>query len=247
MPAPRHASESPSLRRYALPHVNEADVSDKPPWIASLHRVEIDRISRQRLSMYRSLQAVDEAVVDILAALKEARRLDDALIVFTSDNGVSSGEHRVPLNNKYLPYAAQSEVPLVLRWDGRIARGVIDRRLAVNVDIAATIADAAGQPPAGIDGRSLLSDRRRNGVVISAARSDGSGLNGIKVARPAYCGLRTRRYVYVLYSSGEEELYDYRRDPYELRNRSGAPAYADVRTSMRSRTLTRCTPRPPGW
>ncbi len=47
-----------------------------------------------RRNQYRSLQAVDRAVGRILGALEDTGRLDDALVIFTSDNGLLWGEHR---------------------------------------------------------------------------------------------------------------------------------------------------------
>jgi hypothetical protein len=35
---------------------------------------------------------------------------------------------------------------------------------------------------------------------------------------PPYLGLRTERYLYVEYASGERELYDMQTDPYQLQN-----------------------------
>ena len=39
---------------------------------------------------------------------------------------------------------------------------------------------------------------------------------------PSYCGVRTTRYKYVRYATGEEELYDLSVDPWELRSRHAA-------------------------
>jgi hypothetical protein len=47
-----------------------------------------------------------------------------------------------------------------------------------------------------------------------------------------YTGVRTDRYLYATYGSGEQELYDLRADPFELQNASGAPAYSAVQASL---------------
>ena len=64
---------------------------------------------------------------------------------------------------------------------------------------------------------------------------------------PSYCGVRTRDYLFVRYDSGAEELYDERRDPFELHNIAGAPAAADIQGRLRETTRRLCTPRPPGF
>ena len=46
---------------------------------------------------------------------------------------------------------------------------------------------------------------------------------------PAYRGLRTDRYVYLLYANKQAELYDMWRDPAQLRNLAGNPRFRPVR------------------
>lgn len=243
-PAPRHGG-SATVGPYLAPHVNEADVSDKPPWIAELPTTSIEGITLQRRSVQETLRSVDEAVATLLDEFEEHRNLRDTLVIFTSDNGHLWGEHR--LRGKYMPHNGSSRVPLAMRWDEQIDAGTQDRRLALNLDIAATIADATGIAIPGIEGVSLLGPDVRSGFVIEAAVTNGSDGNGQKVARPGYCGYRTRRFLYVRYSGGIEELYDYRTDPWELTNVADDGRYADRLASMRARTDEECQPRPPGY
>ena len=166
-------------------------------------------------------------------------------MIFTSDNGHLWGEHR--LRGKYMPHNGSSRVPLAMRWNGHIEAGTDDTRLALNLDVTATIAEAAGVTPPPIEGVSLLAPQPRAGFELEAAATDGSDGNGQKVARPGYCGYRTRRYLYVRYSGGIEELYDYRADPFELRNVADDDRYATRIAVLRSRTDVHCQPRPPGY
>lgn len=59
---------------------------------------------------------------------------------------------------------------------------------------------------------------------------------------PAYRGLRTRRYLYVLYSNGQSELYDTRLDPAQLSNVVKKRRYRPVRRKLyrRMKALIRC-------
>jgi arylsulfatase A-like enzyme len=59
-----------------------------------------------------------------------------------------------------------------------------------------------------------------------------------------YKGVRTDRYAYVVYTeTGERELYDLGKDPYELRNLVNDPAYAKVAAKLAQRLarLDRCS------
>jgi hypothetical protein len=64
---------------------------------------------------------------------------------------------------------------------------------------------------------------------------------------PTYCGVHSSRYVYVDYTTGEEELYDLVRDPNQLTNRANDPVYRGERRALRDRLVQLCHPRPPGF
>jgi arylsulfatase A-like enzyme len=246
-PAPRHVGLGTHLPRYDLPHVNERDVEDKPPWIQDLQRRKPRRIAKTRQDVYASLQAVDEAVGRILDALERTSRLQDTLIVFLSDNGSSWAEHRLPIADKFVPYTAQMHVPLVIRWDGEVPAGARDPRLAANVDVPVTIARSVGVAPSGVDGRSLFRRVGRDGIPLTASEARAHVGDGISIDRPAYCGFLTARFLYVTYASSHEELYATREDPYELRNRAGDRIFRNVQDRLRTKALDACVPRPPGY
>lgn len=239
MPAVRQATRWPS------PAVNQADISGHPAWMQGLvpsRRFEkFDSLSlpaalRRQQDM---LLGVDAGIGRVLAALEDAGRLQDTLIVFASDNGFLLGEHRI--QGKNTPYNASIRVPLVMRFDGRLPAGAVDDTLAVaNVDAYATILDLVGVAPAEVDGRSLVSGERRDGMVVEAARWR-------VIGRPAYCGWRERDFLYVRYSTGEEEAYDYVLDPDELRNVVADSEYADRVASARDRARAACEPLPPDF
>jgi arylsulfatase A-like enzyme len=147
-----------------------------------------------------------------------------------------------------VPYSAQTHVPLVLRWDRHIRAGGRVGRLAINADVPVTAADAARiEVPDDVTGLSLLGRERHPRIPFSATVGTAYSGNGIRFARPAYCGLRTRRFLYVRYASGHEELYDYRADPHELKNRAGSPRFRGLRRTLRDRTEKDCVPAPPGF
>ena len=151
------------------------------------------------------------------------------------------------------PSGPGSRVPIPprrLRFDKRRAarrRGfaVFLGVLALNIDLAPTIADAAGVPHPPTDGRSLLTVL---GGDLGSWRSDFliermEGTNPI----PTFCAVRSERWTYVRYSTGEEELYDLAADPYELDNLAGMAASRSVLERQRARLRELCWPVPPGF
>jgi arylsulfatase A-like enzyme len=134
-----------------------------------------------------------------------------------------------------------------MRWDaaGWTPGTVLPGVLALNIDLAPTIADAADVPHLPTDGRSLLPLLGGEG---SSWRSDFliehmEGTNPI----PTFCAVRSERWTYVRYSTGEEELYDLVADPFELDNLAGAPAMRAVLDDRRARLRELCSPVPPGF
>jgi N-acetylglucosamine-6-sulfatase len=238
-PAPRHRDRFAAYPVPRPPSFDEPDVRDKPQPVADWPRLTPEQIAaidenyRQELE---TLLSVDEAVAAVVGALEETGELGNTLILYTSDNGFMHGEHRRP-SEKVLPYEESIRVPLLMRGPG-VPRGRSDRRLVGNIDYAATILDAAHALPGRLqDGLSLLrlvADPRREwgrDVLLE----NGRGANGV----PMYRGIRTYRFVYVRWlTSGEEELYDLRRDRFELRNLAYDERYDPIRREL-SRRLRR--------
>jgi N-acetylglucosamine-6-sulfatase len=245
-PAPRDVSLRTPLRPFSRPNFNEADVSDKPPWIRALPFVSRANVDAYRANQYRSLQAVDRAVQAIVEAQRERSRLRNTLLIVMSDNGEMWGEHRVI--GKFVPYDSATRVPLAIRWTRRLgAGGGRDNGLALNLDVPVTIAAAAHASTDPVEGRDLLGHRRRKGFVLEAALAKSPGDNGTNVNRPAYCGWRTHRYLFVRYANGRREFYDYAIDPYELTDRHRSRGYRRVEHRLLHRTRVACDPPPPNF
>jgi N-acetylglucosamine-6-sulfatase len=215
VPAPRHMFAFPGPLLPDDPAFDEPDVRGPPLRPRQLYRVAETTRRRQA-----SLLAVDEGVARIVGALRRSGELEDTLLLFTSDNGWMSGEHRLP-GGKIVPYEPSVKVPLLMRGPG-VPAGATSRRLAWNGDLAPTILAAArARAPFALDGESLLSPGRRRPILLEAP--PGRGTNGL----PLFTGLRDGRWKYVEHLDGERELYDLRRDPHELRNlRRPAPRLA---------------------
>jgi len=246
-PAPEDEAKFSTLEPWRPAGYDEADVSDKPEYIQAeepLSGAMSAKIDQFRLDQYRSLLAVDRAVSDIIDALAETGRLSNTMIVFMSDNGMLWGEHR--WNKKVVPYEESVRVPFVVRADSLLAAPRRDEHLVLNVDLAPTFAQLAGIAAPGMEGRSLLSliasptASWRSDFLLEHLKMDPGGV-------PTYCGVHSSRYVYVDYTTGEEELYDLVRDPNQLTNSANDPAYRDERRALRDRLVQLCHPRPPGF
>lgn len=217
VPADRHAGRFAGTPWPRPPGYREADLSDKPMVLEQLRELQLlldgpdpEQATDARVAAHReAMLAVDDAVAAIDDLLARLGLLDDTVIVFTSDNGVAWGEHWIP--GKDFPYEETLRIPLVMR-EGRGSEAPrTDERLVLNVDLAPTLAGMAGaRVPAPVAGRDLRDDR---GWRLDFA----SEYFGLFVV-PAWTALREELWKYVVYETGEQELYDLALDPFELDN-----------------------------
>lgn len=241
-PAPRNLRRFQGENLPKPPSFNEADVSDKPLGVRDRPLMS-GATSGQSRNRYRSrlgsLLAVDDMVKRIVSTLRRTGELDDTVIVYMSDNGFLLGEHRIPTGKQY-PYEESINVPFEIRGPG-IPKGAMREQPAANIDYAPTILDLAGiSSGSPIDGRSivpLIKDRRLYpgraiGLENWCQTDEKSCYDPYSPATPRYRGVRTDRYAYMRYPNGEQELYDLKKDPYELQSRHNRPAYAPERAAL---------------
>jgi arylsulfatase A-like enzyme len=245
-PAPRHEDRFSSLPPWRPPNYNEADVSDKPGWLRfktpPIPPEQQEKGDTYRQEQLESLLAVDEAIARIVDALADTEQLGDTVILLASDNGHDWGEHR--RFSKLVPYESSIRIPLVIRYDRLVSAPRLDDRLAVNVDIAPTLAALAGTPAPGAEGRSLVplltsptGPWRRDFLL------EHFGATGALI--PTYCGIRSETHAYVQYVNGDEEIYDLRGDPHQLDNLAREPSMRQSLSAFRQRTRSLCKPPPP--
>lgn len=220
VPAPRHVGAFADVALPDTPAFNEADVSDKPLFLHQFAKGpnKIERTREFYAKVLESLLAVDESVARIVGEVEARGLADDTWFVFTSDNGIVLGEHRI-FGAKYLPYEPAIRVPLVIRGPG-VEQGATTSALVSNVDLAPTIVELAGaEPPRAFDGRSLVG--LLTGTELPWARAvlvEGFEFRGVS---PPYAGVHTGDSVYWEWATGERELYDLVADPHQLDNLAG--------------------------
>jgi N-acetylglucosamine-6-sulfatase len=224
-PAPRHASAFDSEPLPQPASFNEEDVSDKSQDIQALPPLtaeDVANIERQYRCRLESVLGVDEGVGQIVDALRASGELDNTLFVYTSDNGFFHGEHRVK-SGKHRLYEPSIRVPLLIQGPG-IPPGVSVDDLAVNADLAPTILEATGAAAGrAIDGLSLLP---------AAAQPDRPRGRAILLETRNYAAVRTPRYIYAEYATGETELYDLENDPDQLQSLHADPAFDQVKGAL---------------
>ena len=183
-----------------------------------------------------AISGVDRSIATLLERLEADGRVEDTIVVFTSDNGFSCGHHGLwgkgngtwPLN----VWEPSITVPFVVRWPGRIAAGAVDERPASAVDLLPTLAELTGASP--------------HEDPLRAGRSLAPRLLGKEAEEPsapivvhdeygALRMLRTERWKLVLRREGPTEFYDLEQDPGEERNLAGRPEHAERQADLTAR------------
>lgn len=235
LPAPRDVDACRRLEPPRSASYDETDTSDKPQFVRRVQpatgamHLQTDSIWR---GMCGSLQAVDRMVEAVINGLAERERLDRTFILYTSDNGIALGEHRLWWR-KGTAYDHDVRVPFVVRVPGVEPR--LDTAFVQMADIAPTLLDWAGiTPTSPMDGQSLLPHIERYGALARDAILIENLWTRQRI-NPAVRAVRTRRYLYAEYESGERELYDLATDPYQLDSRHADAQYDSVRVRLARR------------
>jgi arylsulfatase A-like enzyme len=178
-------------------------------------------------SYYRHLEQVDAEIGRILEALEDTGRLQETLIVFTSDHGEGMGCHQTV--RKGTTYDETAMVPLIFSWPGHVPAGREEPALASGLDIMPTLCEYAGirQPPQmrGLGLRASLergAQPDRPCVVMENAGNAGRAV-------------RSRDFKYIAYADDPvEQLFDIRHDLGETRNLAVDSSHASVLAEHRT-------------
>jgi arylsulfatase A-like enzyme len=242
VPAPRDAHLFPGLMAPRPPSF-DALPTDPPSWLAGHppltdHQIrKIDRVFRRRA---QDVQAVDDMINRVRTALQADGLADDTYIVFSSDNGLHTGEYRLT-PGKLTAFDTDIHVPLVVTGPDVPVNTTSDA-MTENVDLAETFARMAGTTLDTGDGHSLLGlirgdlpDDWRNAILVEhhgpkPDRDDPDEQDRSSGNPPSYEAIRTPDFLYVEYQDGEREFYDLRTDVYELDNLAASLSPAELDT-----------------
>jgi N-acetylglucosamine-6-sulfatase len=231
-PAPRDAHDFPGLQAPRPPNFDVLP-TNAPSWLAGhppLRPGRIALINRAFRRRVQAVQAVDDMLKKIERALAARGQLSDTYLVFSSDNGLHTGEYR--LNpGKLTAYDTDIHVPLVIAGPG-VPAGVSTSATAENVDLAKTFEEIGGTTMPS-DGHSLLGVMGggipldwRNAVLVEhhgpdlddGGDTDPDSQDHLSGNPTSYQAMRTPDFLYVEYRNDEREFYDLRTDSYELHN-----------------------------
>ena len=199
----------------------------KPNWLATKKHPEFRGEDMSRY--YGMVSCLDDNIGRLLKKMKEAGRLDNTLVIMTSDHGDLCYEHdRI---NKGNPYEGSARVPLILRHPKLIAAGEYYTQPIGSVDLTPTVMGLLKLAANADDhGRNLSADLA-NASKARASRADENNdakdaAKQVTILRIGGKGARwvaavDDRYKLVLSVNDSPWLFDNRKDPDELENQFG--------------------------
>ena len=185
---------------------------------------------------FRMISGYDNVMKRVIAALEKNGLDKNTVIIYSADNGYYMGNRGFA--GKWSHYDESLRVPLII-FDPRIpesSTSKLSEKMALNIDIPATILDYAGiKQPDILQGRSLLplldgdeNTNWREGFFCEH-RMDHPLI-------PKFIGYRGERFVYASYYEQEpayEYLHDLQEDPDQLTNLATHPDYQQTLQEMR--------------
>ena len=190
---------------------------------------------KSRRYYYANITFIDDQIGEIIAVLKERGMYDNAIICFTADHGDMLGDHYHW--RKTYPYEGSTHIPYIVKWPAGMYKKVplgarIEQPVELRDFLPTFIELAGGAVPPDMDGKSLLK-------LVQGQESEWRKYLDMEHATcysqdNYWCALTDGKIKYVWnFHTGKEELFDLRKDPNELVECSGKPAYATPLKEMR--------------
>ncbi len=211
-----------------LPPVLENDRADTPRFSWYLHwrlpepRLKWLKDNHQWNNLVRSYLActsfVDSQIGRVLEGLQKSGKAQNTIVVVWSDHGFHLGEKGITGKNTL--WERTTRVPLIFAGPGIAPSKRCDETVEL-LDIYPTLVELCGLPERNdLEGHSLVAQLRdaNSPREFPAITTHNQGNHAV----------RTKRWRYIHYADGSEELYDLRNDPHEWTNVASLPTNASI-------------------
>lgn len=190
----------------------------------------------------RCIASIDDNVGRMLDYLEQEGLSEDTIVIYTSDQGFFLGDHG--WYDKRFMYEESLRMPFVIRYPRKISQGTSSGHMVLNVDFAPLFLSYAGvEVPESMQGVSfhpILEGNNPADWRTSMYYRYWMHLSEHKVY--AHYGIRTEQYKLIYYYADalgtlgsedepkvpEWELFDLKKDPYEMINVYHDPDYERV-------------------
>jgi len=196
----------------------------------SCHLQDEEKTRRDMAIYYGMTSLMDREIGRILDSLDEMGIADNTIVVFTTDHGHFIGQHGLTAKAAHL-YEDLIRLPFLVRWPGQVPAGATSDAIQSLVDLPQTFLEAQ--------------DIEAPGVMQGVSQLDVWKGEKAEARDHAICEHRhqptafhvrsfiTKRYKMTVYRDQTYgELYDFEKDPDEIKNFWDDPAYKDVKADL---------------
>ncbi|MBV9146170.1 MAG: sulfatase-like hydrolase/transferase [Acidobacteria bacterium] len=129
------------------------------PWEAPGDEAESERVAKSGVGLFdidggtqktyqRMVEAMDEQIGRVIAALERNGLTDNTIVVFTSDNGGERFADTWPFTGRKTELLEGGlRIPCIVSWPARLPKGVTNDQVCISMDWLPTLLAAAGTAP----------------------------------------------------------------------------------------------------
>ena len=175
---------------------------------------------------YGHCTMIDDMVGMIVNKLKELGLFEDTIIVYTADHGDCLGAHKLIEKGAFM-YDEITRIPMIVSGAGH---KYCDSMVYLHELMPTALEIAGVTPEKPVDGESLLPLMEGSSSGNGRTHVFGEFHSHFYVCRQRF--VREADYQFTFNGSERGELYDLKKDPYQLHNVCDDPAYADVKKRL---------------
>lgn len=149
-------------RKFLRDSISPVDIKDVelPPYYP-----DNDFCRRDWANGLEAMQLVDRQIGEVLQRLEDEGLADSTIVFFIGDHG------RCHIRGKQFLYDGGIQIPMVVRWPGKVKPGQVCDDMISAIDIPATLMKAAGiEAPVPLHGKDIFGNEVKERKYIFAAR-----------------------------------------------------------------------------
>ena len=205
-----------------------------------------EQLQKEYREYYASISSVDRNIGRLLAELKDLGIEEKTVVIFIGDNGYNLGRHGLETKGnaiflgtkKRRPNMFDSSVlvPLIIKWPSVVHPGTVTGAMVSSIDFFPTLMEIAGVKKSQdhtFEGMSMVPLLR--GEKPEKWRTEIYGLYDMHHGAEANMRMiRTEKWKLVLHleEGGENELYNIKNDPDEVKNLYGEKSIIDSQNQL---------------
>ena len=203
--------------------------------VCAMNDVEIteDHVRAARRAYYGAISHVDDHTSRLIGLLRDTGRLDDTVVIVTSDHGEMLGERGAWYKMSF--YEGSARVPLIVRAPSLFEPGRVGAPVST-MDLLPTLVGLVhpGSVVGSLDGRSLLpqlSGAPDRDEVVAEYLAEGAIAPIVMIRRGCHKFIHS--------PADPDQLFDLESDPQERINLANHPASAELASRFRQEVAAR--------